>query len=346
MKLLLVQTSFLGDTILSTPVITALKTLHPGAELWVMTTPASQPLLERDPDIAGFIVDDKRGVHRGIGGLWRQSRILKRHKFTRVYSLHKSYRTALMLALAGIPERIGFSTARFSFLYTHRAPRPRELHDVLRNLHIVTSALDPQGAQFIDGSRAAELRLYAPELNEVSLLVQEAARSPYAVLAPSSEWHTKRWQAEGFREVSRELLARGWGVLIIGQKKDRDLGEFVVGETEARNLCGHTSIAELMTVVKNAALVVCNDSMPLHLASAFKVPNVSIFCATSPAFGFGPWNNRAEVVEKKDLPCKPCRRHGGNVCPTGTESCMKDVPAEAVLHAIGRVTADLEKAAQ
>ena len=96
-------------------------------------------------------------------------------------------------------------------------------------------------------------------------------------------------------------------------------------------------MAEALPLYQDAALVVCNDSLALHLASAFKVPNVAVFCATSPEFGFGPWENCAEVVEKKELACKPCRRHGSMKCPTGTESCMNDLGADKVISAIQNV---------
>lgn len=85
--------------------------------------------------------------------------------------------------------------------------------------------------------------------------------------------------------------------------------------------------------VKNAKLVICNDSMALHMAFAFKIPTVAVFCATSPEFGFGPWENRAIVVEKKGLVCKPCHRHGKQICPEGTEACMKELSHMEVIYA-------------
>ncbi|MCK5540435.1 MAG: hypothetical protein KAI69_05855, partial [Deltaproteobacteria bacterium] len=79
---------------------------------------------------------------------------------------------------------------------------------------------------------------------------------------------------------------------------------------------------------------ICNDSMALHMASACKIPTVAIFCATIPQFGFGPWQNRAVIVEKKDLDCRPCARHGSRQCPNQTRACMDDLPATAVIEAI------------
>lgn len=92
-----------------------------------------------------------------------------------------------------------------------------------------------------------------------------------------------------------------------------------------------------MAVMQKARLVVCNDSMSLHMASALKVPTVAIFCATSPTFGYGPWQNQAIVVERRDLACKPCRPHGSRRCPNGTEACMRGLAADEVISAVDRL---------
>ena len=105
MKILIVQTSFLGDTILSTPVISGLKKLHPDAELWMMTTPLSTSLIKRDPLLTGAITDDKKSSNSGAIGLLRMRKMIKSMNFRKVYSLHRSYRTSILLALTGIPER-------------------------------------------------------------------------------------------------------------------------------------------------------------------------------------------------------------------------------------------------
>src|SRR5690606_2227043 len=103
------------------------------------------------------------------------------------------------------------------------------------------------------------------------------------------------------------------------------------------NLAGKTKVGELLTLVQRAGLVVCKDSMALHVASAFKRPPVAVFCATSPSFGFGTPRSPAEVVEVQGLACKPCRRHGSQKCPTGTEACMRDLSSGQVIRAAERV---------
>ncbi|MCK4728814.1 MAG: glycosyltransferase family 9 protein, partial [Desulfobacterales bacterium] len=117
MRILLVQTSFLGDTILSTPVISAIKKIYPDTELWMMTTPLASSLVVRDPLLAGVLTYDKRGKDAGVSGLLRMERRIRAMRFDRVYSLHRSSRTSMLLWLCGIPVRIGFANAKLSFLY-------------------------------------------------------------------------------------------------------------------------------------------------------------------------------------------------------------------------------------
>lgn len=329
MKILLVQTSFLGDTILSTPVISGIKKIYPDAELWMMTTPIAVPLVERDPLLTGVISYDKRGVNKGLSGLLRMKNRIKNIGFDRVYSLHRSFRTTLLLWLTRIPDRIGCSDAGLSFLYTQTRSRNFKDHDVLRNLSILSGDLPK--AEF-----DAEMRLFPPEEKELKeeLKKRIPAAGSYAVLAPGSVWKTKMWHRQGYRSVAKFLLSQGMHVVFVGAKSDKAVCAEVAQGLDVIDLSGKTGISEVMYVMKHAALVVCNDSMSLHMASAFKVPNVAVFCATSPEFGYGPWKNKAIVVEKEALACRPCRPHGSNKCPTGTEACMRDLSPDVVIDAI------------
>jgi heptosyltransferase-2 len=327
MKILIVQTSFLGDTILSTPVITGIKQVYPDAELWMMTTPLSTHLVRRDPLLAGVIAYDKRGKDKGFSGLFAMARRLRAMGFDRVYSLHRSYRTAALLFLAKIPVRIGFREARLRFMYHQTFARNPKDHDVLRNLTILRGHGEPE-------SFSTDLRLFAPERSELPEAVQALVPDgPYAVLVPGSAWETKMWHHQGFRQTALYLMEKGFTVLLLGAPEDRETNARVADGTAAVDLAGKTSVSDALYIVRNASLVVCNDSMSLHMASAFRIPTVAVFCATSPSFGFGPWQNRARVVEK-DLPCRPCSRHGQRRCPLGTGACMNDLSANDVIDAI------------
>ena len=327
MRILLVQTSFLGDTILSTPVISGIKKIYPDAELWMMTTPLASSLVVRDPFLAGVLTYDKRGQDAGVSGLLRMERRIRAMRFDRVYSLHRSPRTSMLLWLCGIPVRIGFANARLSFLYHEIRERNPKDHDVVRNLSLLSGEISLESLE-------AELRLFPPLRDELDNDINRMLPQPggYVVLVPGSVWKTKMWHWSGYREVAQFLLKRGLAVVLLGAPSDEEVNAMVGQGLEVINFAGKASIAEGMYIIKNARLVVCNDSMALHIASAFKVPNVAIFCATSPQFGFRPWKNKAIVMEK-DLACKPCSRHGGKTCLTGTEACMKELSHVEVISA-------------
>ena len=126
----------------------------------------------------------------------------------------------------------------------------------------------------------------------------------------------------------------GKRVVVLGDTSEAPITGKVCEGTTFTDCAGKVSLPETLLLISKAELVVCNDSMALHCASGFGTPCVAIFCATSPAYGFGPWKNeRGVVVEKMGLPCKPCARHGGHSCPTGTNSCMRDLPASEVIAA-------------
>ncbi|RJQ76881.1 MAG: glycosyltransferase family 9 protein [Desulfobacteraceae bacterium] len=332
MRILLVQTSFLGDTILSTPVISGIKQLYPQSDLWMMTTPLSADLVRRDPLLSGVISFDKRNKDAGICGLLRMSRRLNLMRFDRVYSLHRSYRTSLLLWLARIPLRIGCTDAKGRFIYHRLRKRDFGQHDVIRNMSILEgeTALDPD---------SMNMRLFVPPWHEIGTEVRACLppSGTYAVLVPGSAWRTKMWHWQGFREVAGYLLDRNLSVVLLGSQQDQPVCALVAQNLPVIDLSGHSTVAEAMYVIQGARLVVCNDSMSMHMASALHIPTAAVFCATSPDFGYGPWKNRAIVIEQKNLDCKPCRPHGSLRCPDGTEACMRGPAAVEVIEAVGQL---------
>ena len=338
-RILLVQTAFLGDVILTTPLLAALRRHRPDAEITMMVTPTAATLVGAHPALDTVLIDDKRGDGRGVRGLVRLMRILRARRFTIAIAAQKSMRTAIALRAAGIPRRIGFATAPGAVLYTDRVPRPRALHDRDRLLGLLAplgiTTFDPSVVRpriaLDDATRARAQDLLAPHV---------AAGRPLAAICPGSAWRTKRWPAPSFGALVRALDADGYRCLLLGGPDERALTAAVQAASGGRaiDLGGGTDLPLFAAVLGTAAVAVTNDSAPMHVAAAVDVPQVAIFCATVPGQGYGPLGRRAVVVER-DLACRPCGRHGGAHCPRGTDDCMELVTVDEVRAAVGRVRA-------
>lgn len=327
------QTSFLGDVVLTTPLLSALRRRLAPRRLVVVVRPEARPLVEGHPDVDAVLVDDKHGADRGVAGTLAVARRLAAERFDLAVVPHRSLRTAVQVAWARIPRRIGFDVSRGAWLFHERVRRDPSRHDVERNLALMT----PFG-----GWNEAP-RLHVPVSTEAAARAASllpAGAGPLVVLAPGSVWPTKRWAADAFAALARRLAAEGARVVLIGGPGDVEVAGRVAVLAGAGivSLAGRTDLATSVAVVDRAAVLVANDSAPMHVACARDVPVVAVFCATTPALGYGPWGARTRVVDV-DLACRPCGRHGGRRCPRGTEDCMRLVEPErvhAAVHAIWR----------
>src|SRR6266516_479402 len=325
--LLVAQTSFLGDVVLTTPLVSALRRRLVPRRLALLVRPEAVPLVAGHPDIDQVLVDDKRGADRGALGWLKTARRLSAEGFEVAVSPHRSLRTALVLAAARIPRRVGFRESRGAPFFHERVPRARGRHDVERNLALL--------APF--GGAVEPPPLHVPVVPEAARRAAELlppGSGPLLGVAPGSAWATKRWAPEGFAAVIGALVGEGARCVVLGAPDEAALAEEInrLAGGRATVLAGRTDLATMVAVVDRLALLVANDSAPMHIACARGVPVVGVFCATTPALGYGPWGPRAAVVEA-DLACRPCGRHGGRSCPRGTEDCMRLVRPGAVLAA-------------
>lgn len=331
MKILLVQTGFIGDVVLSTPVISALRNLYPLAEICVMTTPLSEELVRFHPAKVSTIAFAKRGVDSGFGGLLRLAKRLRAEQFDLAFSLHKSWRTALLLWLSGVKTRYGFAEASATFLYSKTVPRKDCQHEVERNLAILRAVgKEPQQV-----SGPMSLGISPAAVTEADALLADVAQYKLIGIAPGSVWATKRWTPEGFAAAADGLAAQGYYPVLLGGPADAEAASQVQAlmKSAALNLVGKCSLITSAEIIRRLSLLISNDSAPLHLASAMQTPVVAAFCATVPEFGFGPWQVASRVVGVDGLSCRPCGRHGGNSCPTGTHACQKQLLPQQVLQA-------------
>jgi heptosyltransferase-2 len=334
---LVIQTSFLGDMVLTTGLIAELARRGP---VDVVATPASAPLLANNPDVRDVIRYDKRGDARGLGGLWRTAEQLRRRandegprKVGAAYMAQGSTRSAVLAIMAGIRERIGFDTSSGRALYTKHVTYRDDRHHAERLWRLAHPdvAVDPP-------RELVRPRLF-PGLEEVSQvdgLLESLGddERPLVGLAPGSIWATKRWP--GYPELAR-LLAPHVRLVTIGGVGDAPLAAEIVqaarastSDAKVLDAMGRLSLLASAELVARCRVLVTNDSAPQHLASAMDTPTVAVFGPTVPDFGFGPLASRQAIVGHAALPCRPCDRHGPDHCPLGHWKCMVDVPASHV----------------
>jgi heptosyltransferase-2 len=295
----------------------------------VLTTPAAAPLLETHPAVRSVVPYDKHGTDGGIDGFFRLVRALRGHGYPRAFLPHRSLRSALLARLAGIPERIGFAGGPGSWSYTRQVPMPLEGHDAERQLAL---AEGQTGGLAVEQRARVSLGITGEDRDAAAQwLSARGIPDGFVALAPGSIWGTKRWP--GYSELATRIAGP---VVVIGGPDDAILAEQVASAAPGRahSAAGELSLRATGALLERARVLVTNDSAPLHLAGAVGTPVVAIFGPTVPSFGFGPRGSGDRIVQRDGLACRPCSRHGPQVCPLGHHGCMKEIAVEQVTEAL------------
>ncbi len=326
-RILIIHTAFIGDIVLSTPLIKKLRDTYPKAEISYLTTPVGASILRNNPYLTHIIEYDKRGEHRGLKGFWSIAKKLKMEAYNLVITPHRYLRSTFLTFLTGAPIRRGYDNATASFLYNEKFHYDKNKHEVEKLLSFV-----PKN----EGKRY-EIELFPSELEKekVDSLLQ-GAKEKMVVIAPGSKWFTKKWPLEYFNRVIKDLEKRDEvTVVIIGGREELLLN--IPLSKNSIDLRGKTTLLELAEVISRAKIVLTNDSSPIHIASAFpKVKILAIFGPTVKELGFFPWSNNSKVFQVENLECRPCSLHGGNSCPKKHFKCMLDIKPEAILEEINK----------
>ncbi|HJR15937.1 MAG TPA: glycosyltransferase family 9 protein [Gemmatimonadales bacterium] len=329
---MVIQTAFLGDVVLTTPLISVLAERHGPVD--VLTTPAAGSLLENHAGVRSVIRYDKHGADKGLRGMRRLLSELRARRYSIVYLPHRSARSAVLALLTGARERIGFGDSPAAITYTRRVPRPRTGHEVERLLTLAGVGSEQASVSLgltADDHRAAE-----------NWLADRRLSSGFVALAPGSIWGTKRWPY--YAELAA-MLDRP--CVIVGGSDDRSLAEAIIAAAPGRvvSAAGALSLRASAALISRAAVLVTNDSAPLHLATAVGTPMVALFGPTIPEFGFGPRGPGDVTLGREGLPCRPCSKHGPETCPLGHHRCMRDLTAHTVAAALSAVLSGKESRA-
>lgn len=308
---LLIQTAFLGDVILCTPVISELSRIYPEAKIDVVVRKGNESLLSNNPYIHQlFSWNKKEGKHRSLVKTIRQ---LRQNRYDEVINLQRYSSSAIITLFTKSNMKIGFSSAAMRWVYNKVVPHSLSSgkHEVTRNL----STIQHHGAKDV----------VRPELfpSEADFeFVQNYKNQPYYCLAPASVWLTKQLPKEKWIELLTYLETTG-KVYFLGGPDDSLLCDEIANEnTSVEVLAGKLNLLQSAALMRDAKMNYVNDSGPLHIASAMNAPVRAFFCSTVPDFGFGPLSDDSKVIQtSENLSCKPCGKHGLSACPKGHFKC-------------------------
>ncbi|HEX4053190.1 MAG TPA: lipopolysaccharide heptosyltransferase I [Tepidisphaeraceae bacterium] len=322
-RVLIIKPSAIGDIVHALPVLPRLRQRWPEAKLSWLVTPAYADLVKRHPLLDEVILFERRRFGHGwhnpaalwdLGGFVRQ---LRKSEFDLVIDLQGLFRSAWIAAASGAPRRVGFSNARefAPMFYTDLVDCSWELdHAVERYLKIAAALGCAEGPVEFCFAVDDEDRRYIEQLIPAGM--------DFAVLLPGTNWATKQWPVERFAELVGPLKERfGLDSVAAGAAGDAKLTRRIPAQFD---LTGRTNLRQMVALLERASLVVGNDTGPMHVAAALRVPLVTPYGPTDPG-RTGPFRRENSVV-RLNLPCSPCY---SRTC--SHHSCMQWLEMDAVL---------------
>jgi predicted lipopolysaccharide heptosyltransferase III len=328
--ILAIKLRYLGDVLLATPTLHALKTAYPHARLSVLVNRGTEDILRANPDVDEIILLDRGSIFQQSRFVWE----IRRRGFDTVVDLTDGDRAAFLSWASGAAVRIGYNaelrwTGR---CYTTVVRGEAGSHRIERDL----AALAPLGVAARD--RVPRLWLTPDDDAKAERLVGELGISrdrPWVVIQPGARYWFKAWPVERFAELADRLIDRfGCQVLVGGSPEERALIQSVIAQAKSRllGIAGRSDVRTLAAVLKGSALFVGNDTGAMHIAAAMATPVVALFGPSNPT-EWGPRGGPADIIYK-GLDCRICFHP---TCRRGNENCMKLITVDEVWAACERL---------
>ncbi len=317
-KILVIQTAFLGDAVLTLPMIQKLKEKYSTYEIDVLCIPQSKELFQHSKSVKDVISYDKRGEQKSFLSFLKLVLLIRKKKYSHIYSPHKSFRSSLIIYLSGVGSTVGFDNASISFIYSILVKYIKEKHEVARNLDLI--GFDTSN----DNWKILPIVEIDPSLeSNTERIIRNITSKKIAAIAPGSVWRTKIYPRESYIEIIKYLIKMNYFVVLVGGKDDELLCSGIEKEflESVKSFAGKLNIIESVSLLKKCSVLISNDSAPTHLGMIANIPTLTIYCSTIPDFGFAPYNDKSKYVSYDALSCKPCGIHGRNECPIQTFDC-------------------------
>ena len=349
MKILLIQTAFIGDVILATSLIESLYANYPNAKLDFLLRKGNENLLLEHPLLNEVLIWDKKNKYKSLFELIKK---VRNSSYDAVLNLQRFGATGLLTAFSKAPLKAGFKKNPFSFAFTHKYEHiittdKNSPHEIERNSQLLGS---------IGIDKISKPKLYPSKTDKER--VNEFVENDFICIAPTSVWFTKQFSLHKWIDFiekllweSETILPQNFTIYLLGAPSDFNECQKIVDSINDKlnqnnlkfkvkenvkfkieNLAGKLSLMQSAALMQHAKLVLANDSAPLHLASAVDAPVCAVFCSTVPAFGFTPLSSTSFIIEtQKSLDCRPCGLHGYTACPKGNFECAESIKTEQIL---------------
>ncbi len=324
-KFLIIRFSSIGDIILTTPVVRCLKKQFPEAEVHFVTKKNYKSLLENNPYIDQvFLLESS---------LFDLLKLLKSKDYDFVIDLHNNLRSGIIKNYLRIfswlnlfQEKSSLKTFSFDKLNFSKWILVKFKKNILPNVHIVDRYLKTLSSFGIKNDNEG-LDYFIPESDIFDLYnLPENYQKDYVVYAIGGQHETKKLPLKKMIELCETIQK---SLILIGGKEDFEQGEKLASELQEKkeimNLCGKLNLNQSASIIKQSDLVYTHDTGMMHVAAALKKNIISIWGNTMPALGMYPYQTNFEVIENKDLHCRPCSKIGYNKCPLGHFRCMNEL---------------------
>jgi len=332
-KVLLVRLRSIGDTVLATPSVFALKRFLPNVTIDILVEDWVAPLLTDHPHVDNVIVLERGGFMTRA----RVARELRAANYDVVYNLHGGTTATFLTRATGARHRVGFKSYQYAQLHNHQAPSPLLLWEQQKT-HSVEQQLALLGWTGVPVTDRPRTQLgISNEANEkVKQLLAQAALTDQkiALIHPAAAFATKQWATEHFARVAEFLSARGFAPIAIAAPNERAVLEKLSSEASVKITTLNLSLPEVTALAAQSQLFVGNDSGIAHIAAAVETPAVVIFGSSNIAH-WRPWNSAPAEVVFEEMPCQPC--HGYFCEKFDQPECILRVPLTRVTAAIDRI---------
>ena len=329
-KVLVVRLRSIGDTVLATPSLFALKRFLPNAQVDILVEDWVAPVLDNHPHVDNVIVLERGGLIARA----RVARELRAANYDVVYNLHGGTTATFLTRATGARHRVGFKSYQYGQLHSHQAPSPlliwkqQKTHSVEQQLAL----LGWTGVPVTDRPRTS-LGISPKAAENVDRLLNEArlGEQNIALIHPAAAFATKQWAVEKFARVVEFLAERGFASVAIAAPNEQALLEQLRVETPVVTFA--LSLPEVTALAARSQLFVGNDSGIAHIAAAVGTPSVVVFGSSNIAH-WRPWNTTPAEVVFEEMPCQPC--HGYFCEQFAQPECILRVPVTRVTSAIER----------